>query len=158
MSAKYVYMDFLQGFKEDFEVKGSCTEKEVDGIEAELGIKFPRSYREVYIILGKWYGFGVLESNSYRFPDYKGMRDGAKEIISLNEVSFELDENMFVFGTFMENGIFSFFRLDEGDDPPVYQYEGGTEEYTLVAESFSSFVKQQTWYEGYLIGKKRKGK
>jgi hypothetical protein len=158
METQYLYMDFLQGFKEEYEVKDTCTEEEVSEIETGLGIKFPRSYREVYLILGKWYGFGVIDDNGYRFPDYKGMRDGAEEIISSDGIDWQLNENNFVFGVFAENGVFYFFNLDEGEDPPVYVYEGGAGAYTLSAVSFSSFVQQQIWYEGYLIGKKRKGK
>ncbi|SHN13350.1 SMI1/KNR4 family protein [Chitinophaga sp. CF418] len=151
MATDYLYMDFLLDYKEYFKVKDACTEEEVSEIEEKLRVKFPRSYREVYLILGKWYGFSLIDENSYKFPAYEEMRKGAEKIISSGKVDFTLDENIFIIGCFMQNGIFHFFKLDEGDDPPVYQYEEGDEEYVLTAESYSSFVQQLSWYEGYLL-------
>lgn len=150
MAAEYLYMDFLLGYKEYFEITSSCTEGEVTEIEKTLGVTFPRSYREVYLILGKQRGFRFIDDNSYTFPQYDEMRKGAEEIISQCEIDFVLGENMFITGCFMENGIFYFFKLDEGDDPPVYRYEEGDKDYKLAAESCSLFVQQRIWYSGYL--------
>lgn len=158
MAKEYLYMDFLLEYKEYFSVEAACTEEEVTEIEKKLGVEFPRSYREVYLILGKHRGFGVIDDNSYNFPQYEEMRKGAEELISLCEIDFVLDENMFVVGCFMENAMFYFFKLDEGDNPPVYRYVEGDKGYKLVADSFSLFVQQRLWYNGYLSLKEFKKK
>ncbi|SDH20950.1 SMI1/KNR4 family protein [Chitinophaga filiformis] len=158
MAAEYLYMDFLLGYKEYFGIAGACTEEEVTEIEGKLGVKFPRSYREVYLILGKHRGFRFIDDNSYKFPQYEEMRAGAEEIMSQCDIDFVLDKNMFIVGCFMENGIFYFFKLNEGDDPPVYRYEEGDREYKLTAESCSSFIQQRNWYSGYLYLKKGEDK
>jgi len=155
MASDYLYMDFLLGYKKAFEVKTSCTEEEVNRIEQEAGVKFPRSYRELYLILGHFYGFGVIDENSFDFPDYMGMRKKAEAIISSSKADFQLNDDMFVFGCVVENGVFFFFKLVEGDNPPVYEYQEGDETYTMVTESFSSFVQRLAWYEGYLVRERR---
>ena len=156
MAAEYLYMDFLLGYKDYFEVRSGCTEEEVTEIEEKLKVKFPRSYREVYLILGKQRGFRFIDDNSYKFPQYEEMRAGAEEIISSCETDFSLEENMFIVGCFMENGMFYFFKLDEGDNPPIYRYVEGDKEYKLAAESCSLFVQQRLWYAGYLLLKQDK--
>ena len=152
---KYLYLDFLQAYKEYFEITSSCTEEEVNGIEAGIKIKFPRAYREAYLLLGKKRAFNIISENAYNFPNYKGMQAGAKEITDSNGIMLEYD-NIFVFSVFEENAIISFFRLDEGDDPPVYEYEGGSEEYEKVAEHFSDYIRQMGWYEGFVLLKRDK--
>ncbi|UPK68396.1 SMI1/KNR4 family protein [Chitinophaga filiformis] len=156
MAAEYRYMNFLLGYKEHAEEEDACTEEEVRKIEEKLGVKFPQSYREVYLILGEWWGFNFIDDNSYQFPQFEEMRAGAENIIARNKTDFVLDKNMFVFGCFLDNAIVYFFKLDEGDDPPVYWYQGGVKDYELLANSFSSFVEAQAWYKGYLLIKKDK--
>lgn len=150
MAAEYLYMNFLLEYKEAFEVKTACTEEELNELEKKLGIKFPRSYKELYLILGVHYGFGVIDENSFDFPDYIGMRKKALELISTSETDFQLEEDMLVFGCVVENDVFFFFKLDEGDDPPVYEYRRGDDSYTLIDKKFSSFVQRLAWYQGYL--------
>lgn len=158
MVENYLYMDFLLGFKEEFEVKDACSEQEVNEIETSLGIKFPRAYREVYLILGKWYGFSVIDDNSYKYPDYKGMKEGAETIVSESDIDLDLGNDILVFGCVESVGAIYFLKLSEGEDPPVYEYLEDDEGPTMVAESYSSFIKKLTWYRGYLVRKKLKGK
>jgi len=154
-NADYLYLDFLLEYKEYSEITSSCTEDEVNGIEAGLKIKFPRAYRELYLLLGKKRAFRIMAENSYSFPDYKGMTAGAKQITDRNRI--ELDyKNIFVFSVFNENGIISFFKLDEGDDPPVYEYEEGSERYEQITKHFSDYIKQMGWYEGFILVKRDK--
>lgn len=154
-NTEFLYLDFLLDYKKYFEITGSCTESEVNGIEAGLKIKFPRAYRELYLLLGKKRAFSIAPENAYKFPDYAGMKAGAKEITDRNGITLDYD-NIFVFVVFKENAIISFFRLDEGDDPPVYEYEGGSEEYEQVTDHFSDYIRLMGWYEGFLLLKRDK--
>ncbi|HEY8898555.1 MAG TPA: SMI1/KNR4 family protein [Niastella sp.] len=148
-------MAFLLDYKEYNNLKDACTEEEVTEIEEKLGVKFPQSIREVYLILGKYYGFSFVDDNTYKFPDYKGMRDGVEEILSEYENGVVLNDNMFIVGCFMENGIFYFIKLDEGSNPPVYMYNEGDKTYTLCAATYSSFIQKTLLYYGYLRAKGR---
>lgn len=148
-----LYLDFLLDYKKYFDISESCTESEVNGIEEGLKIKFPRAYRELYLLLGKKRAFSIASENGYNFPEYKEMQEGAKEIT--DEITLDYN-NIFVFVVFKENGVISFFRLDEGDDPPVYEYEGGSEEPEQVSAHFSDYIKRMGWYEGFLLLKRDK--
>jgi hypothetical protein len=154
MAAEYLFMEFLLEYRDYWGGMEVCTEEEVTKIEEKWGVKFPRSYREIYLILGESYGFGLIDDDGDQFEDYEDIKTSAEEIIASSTKSdFVIDENMFVFGCFITNMIFYFFKLDEGDDPPVYRWCGET---TLAAESFSLFVRNQFWYKGYLALKESK--
>jgi hypothetical protein len=158
MAAEYLYMEFLLEYREYWKTDEACTEEEVTEIEEKWGVKFPRSYREIYLILGESYGFGLIDDDGDQFEDYEEIKACAEKLVaSCTKPDFVIDENMFVFGCFITNMIFYFFKLDEGDDPPVYRWEG---ECTLAAESLSLFIRNQIWYRGYLALKenKRSGK
>jgi hypothetical protein len=150
-----LYLDFLLDYKKYFDIQESCTEGEVNGIEAGLKVKFPRAYRELYLLLGKKRAFRIAPENGYKFPEYKEMQAGAKEITDSNGITLDYD-NIFVFVVFEENAVISFFRLDEGDDPPVYEYEGGSEEPEQVTAHFSDYIKRMGWYEGFVLLKRDK--
>jgi len=160
MAAEYLYMEFLLEYRDYFEEDEGCTEEEVREIEKKWGVKFPRSYREIYLILGEAYGFKLIDDDGDDFEDYEQIRGSAEKIVASWKTDFVLNDNMFVFGCFITNGIFYFFKLDEGDDPPVYRFQEGNNEYTLASESFSLFIRNQIWYTGYLVLKeyKRLGK
>lgn len=154
-NAEYLYLNFLLDYKKYFEITTACTESEVKKIEAGLKIKFPQAYRELYLLLGKKRAFNITSENGYDFPDYKGMQAGAREITDRNGILLDYD-NIFVFSVFEEHAVISFFRLDEGDDPPVYEYEGGSEEYEKVTEHFSDYIRRMGWYEGFVLLKRDK--
>jgi len=151
--AKYLYLHFLQAYKEYSEITSSCTKEEIKGIEAALRIKFAAAYRELYLLLGKKHAFNITAENAFKFPDYKGMQARAKEITDRNGIMLD-HKNIFVFSVFEENGIISFFRLDEGDDPPVYEYEEGSDDYEKVTEHFSDYIRRMGWYEGFVLIKR----
>ena len=57
-----------------------------------------------------------------------------------NEEGVELSKEDFVFS--MHQGYeFTYFKLSEGDDPPVYQYVEGNGSPVLTWNSFSDFLR-----------------
>jgi hypothetical protein len=158
MATEYLFMEFLLEYREYFEETEACTEEDVTEIEEKWGVKFPRSYREIYLILGESYGFNLIDDDGNQFENYEEIKTSAEELLASCKIKtdFVLDENMFVFGCFISNMIFYFFKLDEGDDPPVYRYQAGDKEYKLAAESLSLFIQKQSWYKGYLVLKEYK--
>jgi hypothetical protein len=150
----YSYLEFLDEYKTYFRVKTFCTEKEVDKLEAKLGTKFPACYRELYLRLGSYDAFKIGPENSFTFPDYKGMNAAAKRIAANWKLELDVDDNLFVFCCFEENDLFWFFKLDEGDNPPIYMYEGGEEQYIKVADNLPELIKRMDWYRGYLLLKR----
>lgn len=68
------------------------------------------------------------------------LRNGAIDLLVENESSNTLTDNDFVF--WMSQGyMFCFFRLDEGDDPPVYYYNEAKEDrFIKITNSLSEFL------------------
>ncbi|WP_314514266.1 SMI1/KNR4 family protein [Xanthocytophaga agilis] len=157
----YKYMGFLTEYIADSgdSTKG-LTEKKVVEIEAQLGVTFPVSYRELYLLLGGNWAFNIVGVNDYRFPEFEEMRAYAKCYFEACEQDSEIKsdlvftDNLFVFSVFKQNGFFSFFYLDEGENPAIYEYEGGNGYYKIAEDMADFIINKVGWYEGYLIGKR----
>jgi len=144
------YLHFLKDYM-DFRNRSSySTNDAVNKIEEELGIKFPLAYRELYLITGAPFAFAFHPHTDFIFDQYKAMLDCAKAITAEDGSVLMDDPQVFVFALFKPYSFFWYFRLDEGDDPPVYQYGDDTEEQAKIAGSFSSYIKTMPWYQRYL--------
>jgi hypothetical protein len=108
-----------------------CTDDEIADIERFAGGKLPASFRAFLQVMGKegnWYTATV----QYVWTQLKTNRKWADEIIKENESDYQVPPNAFVFSCL--NGYFSFFMLNEGDDPPVYYFGEGSKEPALEKE------------------------
>lgn len=148
----YTYMGFLLDYKQYARLEGSATIAEVNKLESSLRVKLPLAYREALLILGMRKGFRLGPENSFAYPDFKGMQAAAEKIFTTGKVAME--KNDFVFCCFEETGFVWFFKLDEGPNPPVYEYEEYSAEYKKAADSLTVFVKETAWYKGYLLMKR----
>lgn len=148
--ADYKYLRFLLDYKEYFNVEDYGTPEEVNELEAKLGIKFPACYRELCIIMGMSRAFRIGPENNYSFPEYENMNAAAKKIADATGLNVDIGGNDFVFCCFAETGFFWFFKLNEGDDPPVYQYEEYDDDYEKVGNTLSEFILNMDWYQGFL--------
>lgn len=73
--------------------------------------------------------------------DLSGLNEAATGLLQENDKNYKLPSDAFVF--YMHQGYqFMFFRLSEGDDPPVYFFgEGeGLDKPKLLYDHFSSFL------------------
>lgn len=136
-----------------------CSETEIKTIQDKLipEKKFPECYKEFLSDMGKdmdrkeGNDRGYLVGNSVFISDLESNNstDGLKGLLLEDESSLEITGNDFVFyGS--QGFLYAFFKLDEGDNPPVYAYEEGFEgeAFPKIAESLSGF------YERYLEGDK----
>ncbi|ACU60256.1 SMI1/KNR4 family protein [Chitinophaga pinensis] len=154
---EYLYLDFLQECAVYMEYDDPCTAEEVDELERSLGIKFPRAYRELVMIFGKYSSFTIAE-NSFEYPEYQGMRDAAIEMAAGDDM-VKIDENIFVFNFDFHGPSAAWFPLNAGDDPPVYEYASVNEKTGFkVAEHFSAYIRMLPWYQGFLSIKERRAK
>ncbi|MDR6337121.1 hypothetical protein HNQ91_000143 [Filimonas zeae] len=157
-NGNYRYMGFLQEYKSFKGLRESATEAQIAALEAQLKVKFPAAYREIFQILGRQFAFDIGQENSFVDPDYKGMLMKAKEIAAACADTIDVGGKDFVFCCFLETEYIWFFKTDEGDNPPVYAYEKGGDTYEKVADSLVSFVKNVSWYQGYLLLKERRSR
>lgn len=140
------YMSFLNDLYErhdpNIEV---CNEDELLELEKKWRTNLPLAYKEVFRIKGKHGAFG-LRRNEFSVDEYDKMQEAVKDIISRNHLQINLNE-VFVFSCFASLGNFCFYRLDEGDNPPVYIYIEGDDTYHEAYRSFVEFIKDEDWYK-----------
>ncbi|MXS71223.1 hypothetical protein GSF70_08335 [Flavobacteriaceae bacterium W22] len=115
-----------------------CTSNQINSIEQEIGTKLPLCYKEFLenfgydmdrkddYSRGGFVGESIFYDNIYGNHSNKDglleqlQEDGKTSLIS------QVNDNIFVF--FSSQGyIFAFFKLDEGENPPVYGYVEGQE-------------------------------
>jgi SMI1 / KNR4 family (SUKH-1) len=113
-----------------------CTRDEVSAIEQQLGISLPRAYQEFLLSMGHSAGQFLRGSDCF-FQHLPQLQEWAIELLQENNFAQSLPKDAFIF--FMHQGYqFSFFRVSEGADPPIYSYCEGTEE-TFFIKSHASF-------------------
>ncbi len=100
-----------------------CTEEEVRSLEHQIGRSLPGAYREFLLWMGHSTG-GLLRGSDYRYQDLISLQKWAVELMEEDGFPDPLPGDAFVF--LMHQGYeFDFFRIGEGDDPPVYYFLEG---------------------------------
>jgi len=117
-----------------------CTSIEVSSLEADLGISLPKTYKEFLLYMGKGSG-AIFQGSDCFYRNLQRIQVWAKQLLAENNFAEPLPNDAFVF--FMHQGYqFSFFKLSNGDNPPIYSYcEGQQENYFIKTdESIGSFL------------------
>lgn len=115
-----------------------CSEKDVRTIERKFKVSLPPVYLRFLYMMGRSAGTYQRGSSCF-YPELLELRDWAEELLLENNFK-PLPEDAFVF--WMHQGYqFAFFRLSEGDDPPVYYYHEveSKEDFRLDAQHVSDF-------------------
>ena len=136
-------------------IREGCSEEEISAVEKMAGDKLPKCYKEFLAEMGKDMDRkedgkrGFLVGNTVFYDDLININgeDGFLGFLKEDESDLEIPNKAFVF--YCSQGIlYAFFKLDEGDDPPVYAYAKGFKgsEFPKISDSLSGF------YEMYLEG------
>ncbi len=121
------------------EIQG-CSQEEVAQLEQHFNIQFPRSYREFLLTMGHQCGT-LFRGTDILYPRRFDFAESVKELTEESKADFRLPEDAFVFS--MHQGyIFWYFRLGEGDDPPIYQYNENQPDSRRVAASLSEYLTE----------------
>ena len=121
------------------DIKG-CSESEIAGIEEFCHAKLPSQYRDFLLAIGHS-GGKLFQGTDIYYRNLVGLQDAAKDLLKENGEDFDIPLDAFVF--LMHQGYeFDYFRLSEGDDPPVYQYVEGHGEPQIAWKSFSKFLSE----------------
>lgn len=102
------------------------TAKEVDLIETRFKLVLPQLYKQFLRTMGNGAG-NYMQGSSVFYKDIFFLRDWATETLVENAM-MPLDDDAFVF--WMHQGYqIAYFKLDEGDNPPVYFFSEGENSY-----------------------------
>jgi len=150
-------MNYLKNLKTKLDILDvyyvGCTQTEIETVEQELinPFKFPNCYIAFLLLCGKnmdrkpGNSRGYLVGNDVFIDDLKlnNNEEGLIGLLQEDESLLTLPEKAFVF--YGHQGyIYAFFKLNEGDNPPVYGYEEGYEgaSFPKIADSLSSFYER----------------
>lgn len=114
-----------------------CTRQEVTLLANELGIMLPAAYVEFLLWAGHGAGRLMLGSDCF-YGHLSYLKAGALRILREDGFPGKLPDDAFVFC--MHQGYqFSFLRVSEGEDPPVYYYLEDSEQadFKRVFDHFS---------------------
>ena len=95
-----------------------CTDFEIDSLEAEVGVKFPRYYRDYLELMGRQSGH-FLEDEKHTYSELLTMQDCADELMAKAGADYKLSATEFVF-CMTKCSQFLFIDTVDGEDPPVY--------------------------------------
>jgi|SRR5690606_3101542 len=139
----------------DIYYKG-CTLSEIQNIEQNItNGSLPDCYKEFLQYFGKdmdrkeGNSRGYLVGNAVFYDDLEdnNNENGLKGLLEEDDSSLQVPDNAFVF--YGHQGyVYAFFKLDEGDNPPVYGYTEGFNgnDFPKITDTLSDF------YEKYLEG------
>lgn len=120
--------------------------KEITELESSLNVKLPKAYKEFLLIAGR--RDGILSGWNRNFDDLDSAQEYAREAfqgVGLNMKPF------WCFAEYNDADSSLFFFLDEGENPPVYNFvadkvivdDNGEEVfYKRTYESFSAFIEK----------------
>lgn len=109
-------------------------------ISMSEGKKLPQAYIEFISVMGNGTEGKFMGGDSCFLNEIFDLKQGALELLEENESENSLTDEDFVF--WMSQGcMFCFFKLNEGDNPPVYFYnENGEDEYIKIANTLMEFL------------------
>jgi hypothetical protein len=123
-----------------------CTAEEVTAFERAHAVRLPVAYRTFLRYLGKGAGPMFLGSD-FHFQGLSGIRDLAEHVTMNDDLTDRvvlLPDDAFAFMEHQGYQIW-FFRLTEGDDPPVYYY----------LEDHPPILKQSATFTDFILSEMR---
>lgn len=103
----------------------------------------PKSYVEFLLAMGNGTNNGFLRGHSCFFNELNSLNNWAKELLSDDNSPLSLHDKDVVF--WMSQGcMFTFFNLDEGDNPPVYFYKelSQQKDFMKISDSLTEFLSR----------------
>lgn len=125
-----------------------CTEAEIAHLERLYHLALPVGYTEFLRWMGKGAG-NFLAGDACFYDALLQLREYALDLLAENGPSLRLPDDAFVFS--MHEGYqFLFFRVAEGENPPVYWYGEG-QPATGAGDASGQFPKRFDHYSDFLV-------
>lgn len=119
------------------EIRG-CSSGEIESLERKCRCAFPEAYKCFLAVMGKGAGAYMLGTDIFygRISEFGlWLADAIRE----TRDPVAIPDDAFVFMSH-QGYVFCYFRLSEGDDPPVYQYIQGSGKVQREHDSFTLFL------------------
>ncbi|TKI59782.1 SMI1/KNR4 family protein [Lysinibacillus mangiferihumi] len=133
-----------------------CTKDEVDEVKRLIGNnKIPKAYIEFLEVMGGGTEHTFLRGESCYIDELMELNEWGAELLAENNVALKLTPNDFVF--WMSQGcMFCFFKLDEGENPPVYFYSEGKKKdgFYKITDTYTDFLQRRYMKDKYIFQKK----
>ena len=114
-----------------------CRQEDIQRVEEKIGASLPLAYQEFLVWMGRV--SQLFQGSDYSCLDILNLQPVATDLLEENHEREVLPTDAFVF--LMHQGYqFNFFRLSEGDDPPVYWYIEGQGYFKKTFDHFSEFL------------------
>lgn len=110
--------------------------------EAKNGKRLPEVYKDYLIAMGPSFDWLISDNieGSVRSADsFDELRTIVNEFLEVGSSSFRLQKDDIVLSIYQRES-FRFFRLGEGDDPPVYGFDDGDETYSLHFKRLTKYL------------------
>lgn len=133
-------------------IMNGCTEKQISELQQLCnGFCLPQSYIEFMKCMGNGTDGQFMRGDSCFMNEIFYLKEGANELLIENNSKNTLLDEDFVF--WMSQGcMFCFFKLNEGDNPPIYFYnEHGNDKFVRIAYSFTDFLISRLEMNGSLF-------
>lgn len=138
-------MKYINDLVKKLEQKGidmqSCNDTEILTFKKNITDKYelPEAYLEFIKKMGRGTKNQFMGGESCYIDEIEDLKAGAIELLEENESLLTLNENDYVF--WMSQGcMFCFFKLNEGDNPPVYYYnEAGEDKFVKITNTLTEF-------------------
>ena len=117
-----------------------CSALEIQKLEEHIGRELPQAFKEYLRAMGKYSG-GVNQGTDCFYDHLFANNQNAFELLLENKIEMKLPDDAFVF--YVHQGYqFLFFKLDEGENPPVYGYNEGNDVpyFEKCCDSFSNYL------------------
>lgn len=132
-------MTFLKEGKLNPRITG-YNEKEIQELEHRIGKKLPESFKVYLQIIGNNV-MGILAGDRLNLDSIKEAYETAQELLNDSICETKCDDYLLPLSQH-DGYTFVFIRLDEGDDPPVYNYVEQDPKAENIGVSFTAWLRE----------------
>ncbi len=117
-----------------------CSNEQIEQLRfLANGKKLPLAYEEFMRTMGSG-AIAFMTGESVYMNEVLMLKRSADELLIENDSKNRLTENDFVFWM-CQGCMFCFFKLDEGENPPIYYYNEAREDcFYKIANTFTEFL------------------
>ncbi|MEK4063905.1 MULTISPECIES: SMI1/KNR4 family protein [unclassified Paenibacillus] len=148
--------ELVSQFRIDKIPMSPCTNEDLINVRKMISDQtLPMAYIEFLETMGNGTDHTFLRGESCFMDELLELNEGGAELLAENNVPLKLTSNDFIF--WMSQGcMFCFFKLDEGENPPVYFYSEGKKKdgFYKITDTFTEFLQRRYIKDRYVFQKK----